>query len=149
MSSLEETKAKIAESQARAEEAKKRIAEKVALQKAKAELDEQIWLERFYEAKEKAIEAYGEDRLVEVHVPSVGMTLHRFAHIADHAPFTKSLHVAVEISSCRTYTAKTVIFPDAETFSKLVSERNPEGFVKCGLAIKTAMRGIVEEEGKG
>jgi hypothetical protein len=58
------------------------------------------------------------------------------------------LHVAVEISSCRTYTAKTVLFPDAATFSALVSERNPEGFVKCGLAIKTAMRGVVEEEGK-
>lgn len=142
MSSIEEIKA-------RAEETKKRIAEKAALQKAKAELDEQLHLERFYEAKEKAIDTYGEGRLVEVHVPSVGMCLFRFAHTADQAAFTREIHKAVELGPCRTYATKCVIFPDPQTFSSSVADKNPEGFVKCALAIKTAMRGTEEEEGKG
>lgn len=148
MSQIEETKAKIEESKKRAEDAKKRIAEKAALQKAKAELDEQLHLERFYEAKEKAIETYGADRLVEVDVPVVGMCLFRFAHTADHAAFTREIHKGFELGPCRTYVTKCVIFPEPQTFASVVAEKNPEGFSKCAVAIKIAMRGTEEEQGK-
>ena len=105
--------------------------------------------EAFWMAYLKALDTYDEAELVSVEVPRVGKVLLRFASRPDHAQFTKAINEKVEVSPCLTFSSKCAVWPPPVEFKELLETKNPEGFITCAMAVKTAMTGKVLEEGKG
>lgn len=128
-------------------EMRERVAAKREAKKAAEDAEIEAHNKGFYEAYDKAIDEHG-SRLVEVDVPYVGKCLYRFPGKVDHAAFTRAIHDKIDLAPCVTYANKCVVYPDERTHHKLLGEKNPEGYVKAALKIKTAMRGEDEEEGK-
>lgn len=130
-----------------AAELEKRIAEKRAAKATEATeaLDKHNL--GYLEALDKALDDHGE-RLVVVDIPHIGKCLFRYPGITDHTAFTREIHKDLELSPCKTYTSKCVIFPAPLAWKDLCDKINPEGYVKAALRIKIAMKGDEDAAGK-
>jgi hypothetical protein len=127
---------------------RKAIEEKKAAKAAPAAKAAEEHERGYLQAYLAALDTCDPDELVTVDVPRVGKCLLGFAARPDHALFTKSINEKVEVSPCLTFAVKCARWPAPPEFKRLLEERNPEGFVTCALAVKSAMAGKVIEEGK-
>lgn len=88
---------------------------------------------------------------VEVNIPNVGMTVHKFGEGAKHAEFKRHLNAPnkpVEMGPCKTYSCHTVVIPEPLKFKELCEKYNPQGFETSALKVAKAMQPKDEAEGE-
>lgn len=88
---------------------------------------------------------------VEVDIPNVGMTVHKFGEGAKHAEFKRHLNVPgkpIEMGPCKTYSCHTVVIPEPLKFKELCEKYNPQGFETSALKVAKAMQPKDEAEGE-
>ncbi len=97
----------------------------------------------FDAAYTKALETSDESiSFVEVNIPKVGKTLHKFADQAKHAEFKRHANTPgkpIEMGPCKTYSCHTAVFPPPVQFKELCEKYNVQGFETAASAVLIAM----------
>lgn len=108
--------------------------------------------EAFSAAYKKLLDSADESIVfIEVNIPNVGMTVHKFGVGANHAEFKRHANAPnkpLEMGPCKTYSCHTAVWPEPVKFKELCEKYNVQGFETAAMAVLIAMRPKDAAEGE-